>query len=991
MSFDRPWALLVLPLLAVYFWALTRRSYAGLAPASLRLALGARVLVAALLTLALAGAHLVKRSDKLTTLFVLDVSRSIRPDQRAQALDYVRKALASKGRDDPAGVIVFGRTSYLEDAPVDTLQELGDIRASVAGDATDLAGALRLAGAAFPPDTGRKIVVLSDGNENLGDAEAEMEGLRAQGVRIDVAPTALGQGAGGPASPEAMVDDVSLPSHVRVAAPFRLRVVVSSTVPQHATLSVLRDGQPIVRQPVTLKAGKNAFSFPEKISQTGFHRYDAQLEPTADGTPENNHAFGFVSVQGRPRVLYVADPDAPGAQSLKRAMAAQDIDVQTQSPGAVPSSVAELASYDSVVLSDVPSEELGPTQMAALEEAVKDFGVGFGMIGGPNSFGAGRYNGTPIETALPVKMDVRKDRRLPSAAIVIVLDASGSMSATEGGVEKVQLGARAAVQLMGALQPDDQVAVTAVTETTDVIVPLQSASKAASARTAIESVHAGGGGIFCNQGLTDAYAILLASKAPIKHVILCADTSDSEQQNDCVALAAEMLGKNHITTTVCGIGQPSDQHVAFQRAVARAGGGQLFIVNQAGDLPRLFQRDVQTIQQNWFVEKPILPRYSASDTVIAGIPFAAEPPLLGYNLSTPKPGATVALSSPDHGDPIFAYWRYGLGRTFAFTSDDRPHWAIQWLPWAGYSQFWAQALRWSLRSNTGADFQTTVENRDGKGHLVVDAFSQSGGFLNKAALTARVVAPDASAKPLTLSQTAPGRYEGDFDADQTGAYMINVRQAPKEPSPSLGAGGPSAPSQTVGFVVPYSPEYRTIGPNLPLLTRLTEGTGGRIQPDPTRVFRDAPSWVVGVLDLAPALLLLTALLFLADIAVRRLAVRASQVRETAARGAEAARAGVSAVQTALAPPPATVTAPQMDRLLERKVAARTPATAEDDPGQAQRLLARRAVRTGADPDDPFPQVASLRTKPKPAEAAEGEDDYTSRLQDAQRRARQRDD
>src|SRR6185312_17138041 len=99
--------------------------------------------------------------------------------------------------------------------------------------------------------------------------------------------------------------------------------------------------------------------------------------------------------------------------------------IEVQSPGAVPASVASLASYDSIVLSNVPSEELGPQQMAAIEEAVKDFGVGLGMVGGENSFAAGRYSGTPIEAALPVKMDVRKQRRLPSAAVVVVLDASG--------------------------------------------------------------------------------------------------------------------------------------------------------------------------------------------------------------------------------------------------------------------------------------------------------------------------------------------------------------------------------------------------------------------------------------------------------------------------------------------------------------------------------------------------------------------------------------
>jgi Ca-activated chloride channel family protein len=494
LTFDRPLLLLLLPLVLLALWAVGRHSRAGLDARSRRVALGVRSVVSALLILALAGTHLVKYSNRLTTVFLLDVSRSIRPDQRAQALDYIRKALAAKGRDDEAGVIVFGRTAYLEDAPSDTLQQLGDIHASVAGDATDLASALRLADSAFPGDTGRKIVVLSDGNENVGDAAAEVESLRSDGVRIDVAPTALDTGARGVVSPEAMVEDVDLPGHVRTSAPFDLRVVVSSTVAQNATVTIQQDGKPIGTRSVALTPGKQAFTFPQKIATAGFHRYDAVITPASDGVPENNHGYGYVSVTGRPRVLYVTDGGAAAAASLKGAMAAQDIDLETVAPGALPAGGPALASYDSILLSDVPADEIGPLQMTALQTAVKEFGVGLGMIGGPNSFGAGRYTGTPVEAALPVKMDVHSRRVLPNAAVVVVLDASGSMAATEDGVEKVQLGARAAVQLMGALQPDDQVAVTAVTETTTVVVPLESASKSASAKAAIESVAAGGGG-----------------------------------------------------------------------------------------------------------------------------------------------------------------------------------------------------------------------------------------------------------------------------------------------------------------------------------------------------------------------------------------------------------------------------------------------------------------------------------------------------------------
>ena len=247
---------------------------------------------------------------------------------------------------------------------------------------------------------------------------------------------------------------------------------------------------------------------------------------------------------------------------------------------------------------------------------------------------------------------------------------------------------------------------------------------------------------------------------------------------------------------------------------------------------------------------------------------------------------------------------------------------------------------------------------------------------------------------MPLTQTAPGRYEGRFDTDQTGAYLVNVHQGD----------GNAAQSQTAGLVVPYSPEYRTLGPNLPLLTRLTEATGGKIQPDPSRIFRDAPSWVVGVSDLAPALLLLTALLFVADIAVRRLSLRPEKVREGAARGMEAAQTRVAAArqerQAALARQTAA-SQPRLDRLLERKTAARA-ATDEDTPpareaatsSTTERLLNRRASRA-AGADDDFPTVASLPRKaappaPNSGGAGKGEG-YTNRLLDAKRRAQPEDD
>ena len=611
MTFDRPLFLLLLVVLPILLWALGRNSRAPVPPASRLLALCVRIAVVFLLILALAEPHIVKRSHDLSTVFVLDVSRSVRPEQRAAGLRYIQKALDGKRGGDSAGIVTFGRTANIDDAPSGTLGNVGNLHPTVAADATDLAGALRLASGAFPDGAGKKIVLLSDGNQNAGtDAADEIASLRAQGVRVDIAPTALDGDTG---APEAAVDDVSLPSTARADSPFPVHVSVTSTAAQKATLTLTRDGQPFTKQTVTLAAGANVFTFNDRVERGGFHRYDVQLSAPSDTVAENNVGYGFVAVQGRPRVLYVTDTPGP----LPAALTTQGMDVETAAPGAVPANVSVLASYDAVLLSGVAADELGTGPMDALRLSCRDFGVGLGLVGGPQGFGAGGFSGTPIEEASPVLMRPRATRKLPAAAIVVVLDASGSMAATEDGVQKVQLGARAAVNLMGALQPGDQIAVTSVTETTTLVVPLSDQSKTAQAQSAIEGVSAGGGGIYCRQGLEDAYHILLESHAALKHVILCADTSDSEQQEECVAMAADMKARG-ITTTVVGIGSTADHDVPFQQQVAAAGGGQSFIVQQAEDLPHLFQRDLQNVQQTWFVEKPTRVLPSSGDDLIAG-------------------------------------------------------------------------------------------------------------------------------------------------------------------------------------------------------------------------------------------------------------------------------------------------------------------------------------------------------------------------------------
>ena len=106
-------------------------------------------------------------------------------------------------------------------------------------------------------------------------------------------------------------------------------------------------------------------------------------------------------VKGDPRILVVSD-DPIVSSALSSALQTEHQTVSLVGSDAVPSDLAALASFDSIVLVDVPAARLGAETMAALQVYVRDVGHGLVMIGGQDSYGAGGYAKTPIEATLPV-------------------------------------------------------------------------------------------------------------------------------------------------------------------------------------------------------------------------------------------------------------------------------------------------------------------------------------------------------------------------------------------------------------------------------------------------------------------------------------------------------------------------------------------------------------------------------------------------------------
>ncbi len=870
IHFTQPLGLILLLLLPLTLWA-ARGSLAALSRARRRWSLGFRVVLLLLLVPAASGMQWVQAADNLAVVFLLDRSDSVPALQQRAGVDFVRSALATMGRRDAAAVVAFGAEAVV-DRPLSADHSLPEVTSKPAPGFSNLAEAIRLGTALLPPDAQGRLVLLSDGNENLDSAESAARLAAARGVRLDVLPLTT------PPGREVLITSLNAPSSSRAGERFDLRVTIRSTSETSATLRLLADGQLLGQSEVRLSAGDNTFVQPVSGASKGFHSYGAEIVPPAgtDTRPENNRYSAYSSVTGKPRVLLV-EGHAGEAPPLQTALNAAGVDTALTAPAAIPLDLAQLAAYEAVVLVDVPLPALPKGAQPALQTYVRDLGRGLLVVGGEESYGAGGYSRSLLEEMLPVTMDLPSQLEIPAVAMALVIDRSGSMVDTQGGaggaanLHKIELAKEAAFQAITQLNTHDSVAVITFDTAADTVVPLQRLGDPNALRDKLATIGPGGG-TYIYSGLEAAVKALEGSNARGKHIVLLTD--GQSEGGDYAGLLKRMTAAK-ITLSTVGLG--SDVDAALLGSLATSGGGQFYNTLDAGSLPAIFAHESHLASRSYIIEHPFTPKRTAPSPILEGI--SDVPALRGYVGTTVRPAAVQALVS-DSGDPILAHWQYGLGRVAAWTSDAKGRWATDWVGWSGFPTFWGAATRWAMGTDNGGGLQARVDLQDNRATVSLDALSGSNDPINGLHPLAVVVPPSgdpaAVSQTLTLRQTAPGHYEAGFLVTGEGAYLVRVQSgAPAGPNATPGSGGATAGGgQTVGLVVPYSPEYRALPGNNGLLDRLTATTGGRIlsagPSDAAAVFRHDLPPVPRTTDLWPWLLLAALLLLPLDIGARRI-------------------------------------------------------------------------------------------------------------------------
>ena len=960
LTFFQPvWLLLLIPLAAAWFaWPLPAR--------------GLRILRAlVLLFTALALAQLaIKLPDRAGTVVVVaDRSESMPQNSGAAEKEIISLLYKSMGPRDQYGVVAFGRDAAVEQSPQRT--EFGGFTAQVGTDHSSLDDGIESALSLIPTDGGGRILVLSDGKWTGKDPAAAAARAAGRGVAVDYRLITRPQ-----------VNDVAIqsfltPPTVQPGQAFVLSAWVQTPTDQEIQYQLRRGDDILSSGTKAVTAGLTRLMFRDRAGQAGVNEYTITIQGAKDDpVPENNTARALVGVEGAKPVLIVSS--AGEKSGLVKLLRGGFVDVAGRTPQQCNWSLEQLAQYSAVILENVPAGQLGMSGMASLASWVEDTGSGLAMTGGQKSYGPGGYFKSPLERILPISMEMRREHRKMSLAVVVALDRSGSMSMPAGGGRiKMDLADLGTVQVMDLLSPMDEIGVFAVDTVPHEIVPLDTVEHNAGYRSKILAIGSEGGGIYIYEALVASAGMIQGAKAQTRHVILFSDAADAEQSAHYEDIVGKLRDAD-VTVSVVGLGTEHDCDAAMLKDLARRGGGECYFSNDPDEIPRIFAQDTFTIARSTFIDQPTAFSLTAGYSLL-GAQLASTPPSLGgYNLCYLRPQANLAaVTGDEYKAPVVASWNAGNGRVLCYLGEADGKYSGEVAKWNQAGEFYTTLARWVAGKHQPLPDSLLLQQevRDGvcfvQLHLDPERKADPFATLPRVKVLHGLPGAAPAKETLTLQWKNADLLEAAIPIAGRETVLNTVEIGGTAVRPAAGGAAETPGPATVTLppvCLPYSPEYAPEQPGrgAAALAQLAATTGGQDRMEIPKIWSELPvksRYVV----LAPWLLAAAAILFLLEIFERR----TGWVSRMAGRKLPAAAAEEKAGNEIPAPAPSKSPLPWLTRKSAR--ASKAPAAAP--------VKAKAPAPAAAAPSEPKPGLG----KPASAESA------IDALRKARARARNRTD
>ncbi|MEO8309842.1 MAG: vWA domain-containing protein [Caldimonas sp.] len=695
------------------------------------------------LSLSLLGVSWLDARSKPRWLVLVDRSASVPRPAADQAVADVANAVAAAGsalqRLDFAG---------RPGAP-------GPVGSAVAAglepSSTDIEAALHSALAAHADEALTGAVIVSDGQENIGDAVGALRAAR--GARLPLHWFAVSRPA-----PPVRVAQVLAPTRVRVGQRVQVSVQLAGAMdrPLRVDASARRpSGETQTVSTMVVDAGRATIDF--DAGRSGAMLVDVAVrDPASGATIDAAPDAAAIDVAPPATILYAQGSRGSLSQSLLRG----GWELEVVPATSLDAHADGLDGYQAVVLDDVAVTDAGPRFWNALVAAVRDRGLGLLVLGGERSFARGGYRGSTLESILPVSSE-------PAAldqpvSVVFAVDKSGSMGEGSGGVDRFQLAQRAVLETARSLGPRDSLGLVVFDVVPRVLVPLGPAEDgiAALARDWRASPN---GGTRIGPALESAIAELERSGTGRRMLVVVTDgfTDDAP----IAALRARLM-RARVDTIALAIGPDADV-----RALQRLFGddeGQVLRVSETAELPSAMRSGLE--RQRARVERGAIAVEQRQALPFHPRTLEGWPAIAAHALTRSQAGAVVAVQSRQ-GDPLIAFQRSGRGRVMSVTSGFGA-WTPEWVSWRQWPALAGGLAEW-LGGASQAGSMLAVTDFPGELRVEADLTRRmEGSDGDPMAIT--VSPPTGPSRSLLADTVAPGRVRAMVPDAGAGLYTFLV-------------------------------------------------------------------------------------------------------------------------------------------------------------------------------------------------------------------------
>lgn len=843
--FERPLLLLLLlPALAIIlvpFFLLPvhrRKGFKKIAPVVIH------CILVLLLSLILSGFTFFKITDKQAVFLLVDLSFSTEQTQN-EIKARTEELLSLIHKNTPVGVVVFGADQIYDLHLEQNTRAL--TLSTPKGSATNIEGALSYLLTLVPEDKSCRVVLLSDGKQNEGKAENAAYLLAEKGIRVD----AYYFDSTVSDRPEMQLSSFSAPEGAWEKEDCHLSCEIASNRETNAVLELYANGKLLSEQSVSLKKGTVPVVFTLSEISPGVHTYEARLlAPQGfDSIPQNNSALAALSVSGKEHLLVLADTIKNG--EALASLLGEGFEVTVKRAHTAPKTIAGLCDYDSIVLMNVDYYGLPAGFTSNISKYVGAYGRNLFLVGGRDTFMFGSMEDSVLEELSPVNFKLEESPEGATVALMLVLDCSSSMRG-----EYLELAKQGAIKSLDALHPNDLAGVVSFHKEATLQSPLiASDNKGKELLTRVISGLEVGSGTYYTEAIGIATEELLKCDADIKHILFLSDGRPSDGGYYDAVIKA-----NDQSITVSAIGLNYSSSVLDY--MAYYGKGRYHYVESAEELPQIMLSEAESARINPTIQGQIGTKINRQSPLTKDLDASSLPPLLGYLGTTAKEHAEIHLET-NNGHPLFATAEYGMGTVSCFTSDLGGHWSKEWLASTNAAALVRQMLtftRPALHSDTSLKVTATPQ---GTGvHLSVNTTGQNAS--NIVYVTLKDPLGQEIKKELSLRHK--GLYEGVVQTEALTLYEMTVVEetANHEPVDQL----------TLPLAVNWCHEYDAFASGgegiLATICNLTGGSlltkaseGAHIALPPLKIPKNPHL----------PILILCGLLFLADVAIRRLRLK----------------------------------------------------------------------------------------------------------------------